>query len=141
MCLGAVLTLADAATVLLTLGRVGSAAVHDVDFTGGRWHTFVLTWVDPGLVSAPIVACVWLWLAWVIGRGYRWALRAFTAFFGLLSLGLLIVLGQGTGEDATSYTWPDLVATAALWLVGLVAMLLTFSVTAGPYYQRKPVQR
>src|SRR5262252_5806900 len=41
MCLSAVLTLADAATVLVTLPGVRSAAVQDVDFVdfaGGRWH-------------------------------------------------------------------------------------------------------
>lgn len=73
MCLGAVLTLADAATVLLTLGGVRSAAVQDVDFTGGRWHIFMLTVIVPALASTPIVAGVWLWLAWANGRGYAWA--------------------------------------------------------------------
>src|SRR5215472_17638061 len=34
MCLGAVLTLADAATVLVTLGGVKSAADQDMDFAG-----------------------------------------------------------------------------------------------------------
>jgi Domain of unknown function (DUF1707) len=62
MCLGAALTLADAATVLVTLGGVRSAAVQDVDFTGGRWHIFMLTVIVPALASAPIVAGVWLWL-------------------------------------------------------------------------------
>jgi hypothetical protein len=47
MCLGAVLTLADAATALVTLGGVRSAAVQDVEFTGGRWHIFMLTVIVP----------------------------------------------------------------------------------------------
>jgi len=38
MCFGAVLTLADAATVLVTLGGDRSAAVQDVNFIGGRWQ-------------------------------------------------------------------------------------------------------
>jgi hypothetical protein len=37
MCLGAVLTLADVATVLVTLGGVRSAAVHDV--AAAQWPT------------------------------------------------------------------------------------------------------
>src|SRR5215475_10725951 len=137
MCLGAVLTLADAATVLLTLGGVRSAAVQDVDFTGGRWHIFMLTVIVPALASAPIVAGVWLWLAWVTGRGYAWARPAFGMFFGLVTTGWLIVLAMGGGEDATPYTSRDLLATTALWLVGLVAMVLIFTEKAGPYYKRR----
>jgi hypothetical protein len=141
MCLGAVLTLADAATVLVTLPGVRSAAVHDVDFAGGRWHIFMLTVIVPALASAPIVAGVWLWLAWAIGRGYAWARPASGVFFGLVTTGWLIVLAMGSGRDATPYTWRDLLATTALWLVGLVAMLLIFSQTASPYYQRRAATR
>jgi Domain of unknown function (DUF1707) len=141
MCLGAVLTLVDAFTVLVTLGGVRSAAVQDVDFTGGRWHIFMLTVILPALASAPIVAGMWLWLAWAIGRGHAWARPAFMVFFGLLTTGWLIVLAMGSGRDATAYTWPDLLATTVLWLVGLVAMVLIFSETASPYYQQEPAQQ
>jgi hypothetical protein len=142
MCAGAVLTLADAVTVLVTLGSVRSAAVHDVDFTGGRWHIFMLTLIVPALASAPIVAGVWLWLAWAIGRGYAWARPAFVALFGLLTTGLLIGLAvSSSGEDALPYIWADLLATGALWLVGLVAMVLIFSETASPHYQQEPALR
>ena len=137
MCLGAVLTLADAATVLVTLGGVRSAAVQDVDFTGGRWHIFMLTVIVPALASAPIVAGVWLWLAWAIGRGYAWARPAFMVFFGLVTTGWLIVLVMGGGRDATSYTWADLLVTTALWLVGLGTVVLIFSQRASPYYLRR----
>jgi len=137
MCLGAVLTLADAVTVLVTLGGVRSAAVQDVDFTGGRWHIFVLTVIVPALASAPIVAGVWLWLAWAIGRGYAWARPAFGVFFGLVTTGWLIVLAMGSGRDATSYTWADLLATTALWLAGLGAVVLIFRQTTSPYYLRR----
>jgi hypothetical protein len=141
MCLGAVLTLADAATVLLTLGGVRSAAVQDVDFTGGRWHIFMLTVIVPALASTPIVAGVWLWLAWANGRGYAWARFAFMALVGVLTIGWLFVLGASSGEDAAPYTSRDLLATTALWLVGLVAMTLIFSQAASPYYQRRAATR
>src|SRR5215469_14914160 len=137
MCLGAVLTLADAATVLMTLPGVRSAAVQDVDFAGGRWHIFMLTVIVPALASTPIVAGVWLWLAWANRRGYAWARPAFGVFFGVVTTGWLIVLAMGGGRDATAYTWPGLLVTTALWLVGLVAMTLIFSQTANPYYQRR----
>lgn len=137
MCLGAVLTLADAATVVVTLGGVRSAAVQDVNFTGGRWHIFMITVIVPALASTPVVASVWLWLAWAIRRGYAWARPAFGVFFGLVTTGWLIVLGMGGGQDATSYTGADLLVTTALWLVGLGAMVLIFSQTASPCCQRR----
>jgi hypothetical protein len=141
MCLGAVLTLADAVTVLVTLGGVRSAALQDVDFTGGPWHTFVLILNVLVLAGAPVIAGVWLWLAWATGRGYGWARPAFKVFFCLVTTGWLTVLGMGSGEDARLYTWPDLLATTALWLVGLVAMSFIFSQEASPYYQQEPAQQ
>jgi DUF1707 SHOCT-like domain len=136
MCLGAVLTLADAATVLVTLPGVRSAAVQDVDFTGGRWHIFMLTVIVPALASTPVVAGVWLWLAWANRRGYAWARFAFMALVGVLTIGWFFV-GAGSGEDAAPSTSRDLLATTALWLVGLVAMTLIFTQRASPHYQRR----
>jgi hypothetical protein len=137
MCLGAVLTLADAATVLVTLPGVRSAAVQDVDFAGGRWHIFMLTVIVPALASTPIVAGLWLWLAWANRRGYAWARFTFMALVGVLTIGWLYVLGASGGEDAGPSTWRDLLATTALWLVGLVAMTLIFTQRASSHYQRR----
>jgi hypothetical protein len=137
MWLGAVLTLADAATVLVTLGGVRSAAVQDVDFTGGRWHIFMLIVIVPALASAPIAAGVWLWLAWANGRGYDWARPAFMALVGLLTLELLIGLGGG----AALYAPADLIALTVPWLAGLAATVLIFSKTASPYYQQEPAHQ
>jgi hypothetical protein len=135
MCLGALLTVADVVTVLVTLGGVRSAAVHDI--AAGQWPNDMLIQVGPWLAGAPIGAGVWLWLAWSNGRGYRWARPAFAAFFGLLTIVVFFGLGAGGGEDALPYTWPDLIATTALWLAGLAATLLLCSQTAGLYYQRR----
>jgi hypothetical protein len=141
MCLGAVLTLADAATVLMTLPGVRSAAIQDVDFAGGRWHVFMVTVIVPALASTPIVAGVWLWLAWANRRGYAWARFAFMALVGVLTIGWFFVLGAGAGEDASQYTGADLLATTALWLVGLVAMTLIFTQRASPHYRRRAATR
>jgi hypothetical protein len=134
MCAGAVLTLADVVTFLVTLGGVRWAA-HDIG--AGQWPIVMLTQVDFWLVSAPIGAGVWLWLAWANGRGYHWARPAFVAFFVLLTM----VLFVGLGGDRLPYTWRDVLATAVLWLVGLVAMGLIFSQTASRYYQRRAAAR
>ena len=134
MCAGAVLTLASVVTVLVTLGGVRSAAAYDL---GARqWPFVMLTQVGFWLASAPIAAGVWLWLAWANGRGYDWARPAFMAFFGLLTIALLLGLGEGT----LLYAPADLTATTVLWLVGLAAIVLIFSKTASPYYQQEPAQ-
>ena len=134
MCLGGVLTLAALVTVLVTLGSIRSVIVQD--FTAAQWHTTVLTQIVPVLACAPVVAGLWLWLAWANGRGYDWARPAFMAFFGLLTIALLLGLGEGT----LLYAPADLIATTVLWLVGLAAIVLIFSETASPYYQQEPAQ-
>ena len=139
MCVGAVLTLADVATVLVTLGGVRSAAGHDL--AAAQWPAAMLTQVGPWLASAPIAAGLWLWLAWANGRGYHWARPAFTALFVLLTIVPFFGLGQGGGEDALPYTLPDVIATAVLWLAGLAAGLFILSDTAGPHYQQERAQR
>jgi Domain of unknown function (DUF1707) len=135
MCAGAVLTLADVVTVLVTLGGVRSAAAHDLG--AGQWPIVMLTQADFWLASAPIGAGVWLWLAWANGRGYHGARTAFAAFFVLLTMVLLV----GLGGDRLPYTWRDVLATMVLWLVGLVAMGLIFSQTASSHYQRRAAAR
>jgi len=135
MCAGAVLTLGGVVTVLVTLGGVRWAAAYDLE--ARQWPFVMLTQVGFWLVSAPIGAGVWLWLAWANGRGYSWARSAFVAFFCVLTVVPLF----GAGRDALPYTWADVIAAAVLWLVGLVAVLLIFSGTASPYYQRRAATR
>ena len=54
---------------------------------------------------------------------------------------LLFGFAEGGGEDALPLIWPDVIAIAVLWLVGLAAMVLLFSETASPYYQRRAATR
>jgi hypothetical protein len=132
---GAVLNLAVVVTIVATLGGVRSAAVQDAAVP---WHTVMVTQVVPVLASAPIGAGVWLWLAWAVGRGDNWARFAFTALFGLLTVGPLFVLAEGGGGPAAfPVLLPDLTAAMALWLVALVVIVLIFNPTASPYYQRR----
>ena len=135
MCLGAVLTLAVLVTVLVTLGSLRSDFIQN--FTAAQWHTVMLTQIVPVLASAPIGAGLWLWLAWANGRGYDWARPAFMALFGLVTIGMLLGVGEGTALYAPA----DLIAATVLWLVGLAAIVLIFSKTASPYYQQEPAQQ
>jgi hypothetical protein len=135
MCAGAVLTLAVLVAVLVTLGSLRSDFIQN--FTAAQWHTVMLTQIIPVLASAPIGAGVWLWLAWANGRGYDWARPAFMALFGLVTIGLLLGVGEGTALYAPA----DLIAATVLWLVGLAAIVLIFSQTASPYYQQEPAQQ
>jgi hypothetical protein len=135
MCAGAVLELAVMVTVLVTLGSARSAIVQD--FTAAQWHTAMLTQIVPVEASAPIVAGLWLWLAWANGRGYDWARFASMALFGLVTIEPLI----GLGEGAALYAPADLIAMTVPWLAGLAATVLIFSKTASPYYQQEPAQQ
>jgi hypothetical protein len=134
MCAVAILELAVLATVLVTIGTVRSAIVQY--FTVAQWHTALLTQIVPLAAGAPIVAVLWLWLAWANGRGYDWARFASMALVGLLTLELVTGLGAG----AAVYAPGDLIAISVPWLVGLVAMVLIFSSTANPYYQQPPAR-
>ena len=88
-------------------------------------------------VAAPIVMGLWLWMAWANGRGYDWARVVFAAFFGILSVSLLIALAQ----DSAVYAPADLIAGAAQWLVALAAVALIFSRKSWSYYTHQPARR
>ena len=135
MCAGAVLTVASVVIVLVTLGGVRWAAAYDIE--ARQWPFVMLTQAGFWLVSAPIGAGLWLLLAWANGRGYSWARPAFVAFFCALTVLPLF----GLGRDALPYTWADVIAATVLWMAGLVAVLLIFSETASPYYQRRAATR
>jgi hypothetical protein len=81
--------------------------------------------IEPKAVVAGIAVGFWLWMAWSIGRGHRWAPRiAFALFFGLNTWSLLDGLAQGSAV----YAQADLVIGIVLWLVELAALALLFQV-------------
>lgn len=59
------------------------------------------------------------------------------AFFGLITLGVVIPLGEG----AAAYAPADVIAGAAIWLVALAAMVLICSTPSGPYYAPDPARQ
>ena len=131
MCAGALVELGAVITIMVTAGRLRASVLqHYPALTTAQWHTIVVH-LTADEIGGPIVALVWLWLAWANGRGYDWARPAFMAFFAFMTVGVLIALGEG----AAVYAPADLIAGAVLWLVGLAAMTLIFSPRAGPYYR------
>jgi len=131
MCAGALVELGVVITVVATAGDLRASVLHHYPaLTTAQWHMIVVH-LTAEKIGGPIVALVWLWLAWANGRGYDWARPAFMAFFAFITLSVLVALGEG----AAVYAPADLIAAAALWLVGLAAMMLIFGPRAGQYYR------
>jgi hypothetical protein len=125
MYLGGVVELATAITILVTIGDVRSnVANRNPGLTEGEWQTIVAGQLEPVAVAAGIAVGFWLWMAWAIGRGHRWARFAFAGFFALNSVGLLHGLIQGSAV----YARPDLAIGSVLWLVELAAVALIFHI-------------
>ena len=131
MCAGAVLELGVVLTVMVSAGSVRASVLrHDPGLTTAQWHAIVVhLTVDE--IGGPIVALLWLWLAWANSRGHDWARPAFMAFFAFITVGVLIALGEG----AAVYAPADMIAAAVLWCVGLAAMTLIFTPRAGQFYR------
>jgi hypothetical protein len=123
MYVGAVVELAAAIVILATIGDVRSNVVkRNPGLTEGKWHAVVAGQLEPVAVAAGIAVGFWLWMAWAIGRGHRWARIAFASFFTLNTVGLLHGLIQGSAV----YARPDLAIGSVLWLIELVAVALVF---------------
>jgi hypothetical protein len=134
---GAVLEVAAVITIVATAGSVRSAVLQrNPGFTAAQLHA-VHAHLVTEYAGAPIVIGLWLWMAWANGRGYDWARVAFAAFFGIISVSLLIALAQ----DSAVYAPADLIAGAAQWLVALAAVALIFSRKSWPYYGHEPARR
>jgi ABC-type maltose transport system permease subunit len=92
----------------------------------------VMTHVVIDTVGMPIIVAVWLFLAWAISRGRDAARFAFTSFFLLLTMGVIIALAQG----AAVYAPADMIAGAAAWFVALVAVVLIFVPASNRYFRQ-----
>jgi len=121
MYLGAVVELAAALTIVATIGDVRSNVVQrNPGLTAGQWHAVVAGQLEPTAVAAGLAVGFWLWMAWSIGRGQRWARIAFALFFALNTWGLVTGLAGGSAV----YARPDVAVGIALWLVELAAVAL-----------------
>jgi hypothetical protein len=135
---GAVLELGVWVTVIVTEASVRSAILARYPgLTAAQWHAVWLGHLLPDVILAPVVAGVWVWMAWVNGRGYYWARVVFAATFGVATLGLLSALA----ESAATFAPADLVAAAVIWVVHAAAVLLIFSKSAAPFFRPNPNAR
>jgi hypothetical protein len=125
MYLGGVVELATAITILVTIGDVRShVANRNPGLTEGEWHAIVAGQLEPVAVAAGIAVGFWLWMAWAIGRGHRWARIVLVLFFGLNVFGLL----NGLIHGSAVYARPDLAIGTVLCLVELAAVAVSFRV-------------
>jgi hypothetical protein len=127
---GALAELAALITVIVTADSVRSAVMrsHPDAVRGVTTHVVI------DLIGVPLIIGVWLFLAWAISRGRDAARFAFTAFFLLLTMSLIIAQAQG---DAV-YAPADLIAGAAVWFVALVAVVLIFVPASNRYFRQAP---
>lgn len=135
---GAAVELGILVTVIVTQGSVKLAILARYPgLTAAQWHAVFLAHLLPDEIVAPIVVCVWLWMAWMHRKGYYWARVVFSVILGLETLGLLSALSQ----SAATYAPADLVAGTAGWIVHVAAALLIFSKPAARYFQPNPNAR
>ena len=138
MVLAAALELVALATVVGTQASLRAMIVGRVPhFTAAQWQAEVHAHILPVEIGAPIAAVVWLALAWANGRGYGWARGLFVVLFGLTSLSLLAAFAQ----HAATYAPADLIAGCALWLIGLLTLLLIFNPRSDRHYHQRPNRR
>ncbi len=125
MCVGAVVELATVLTIVATIGDIRSNVIQrNPGLTAAQWHSVVAGQLEPLALAAALAVGFWLWMAWSIGRGRRWARIAFALFFGLNTWSLL----HGLAGGSAVYARPDLAVASILWLVELATVALLFRV-------------
>jgi hypothetical protein len=127
----AVLELAAAVTIALTVGQVHAAMLlRHPGVTAVQWHavTFELTAKE---IGAPLVALLLVRLARANGRGQDWARLTFTALAGLSWLSL----GTALADGAAAFARPDVAIGGAVGLIQLAAVVLIFQRQSARYYR------
>jgi hypothetical protein len=125
--------LAALVTVVVTAGSVRSAVAHRYPGVAAAQQA-VSTSLVMDYIGAAIGIVVWLVLAWALVRGRDGARRALVAFLGLMTLSMVIAIGQNSAVFAPA----DLIAGAAGWLIALTACVLLFTPASGRFYHPQP---
>jgi hypothetical protein len=127
--LGAVVEVAAVLTILATAGDLRSHVVGSTTADAEReWHAVLTSQLEPLVAAAVIAVAFWLWMAWSVGHGHRWARALFPAFFALNLYGLVNGLVRGSATSAR----PDLAIGIVLCLVELAAVVFIFRVRSAP---------
>jgi hypothetical protein len=131
MCAGAVAELAAVVTMAVTAASAKAALAKEPGLTAAQWHQAVtlLTFRE---AAAAVTVGLWLLMAWLISQGRDAARFAFSAFFALITLTMLIALAQ----HGAAYAPADMIAGAAIWLIALVTMALIFTRPSNTYYRQ-----
>lgn len=126
---GAVVELAAAIIILATIADLKlNVVMSSPGLTEGEWHAIVAGQLAPLEVGAILAVGFWLWMAWSIGRGHRWARTVFALFFALNMFGLL----NGLVHGSAVYARPDLAIGILLCLVELAAVTVIFRLKMPP---------
>ena len=131
MCAGAVAELVAVVTMVVTAASVKAALAKEPGLTAAQWHQ-ALGLLTFRQVGAGVAVGLWLLIAWLISRGRDAARFAFSAFFALITLTMLIALAQ----HGAAYAPADTIAGAAIWLIALVTMVLIFTRPSNTYYRQ-----
>lgn len=133
MYLGAAVELGVLAVIVATVGHLHAAILaHFHGYTAAQWQAAFHQHIVPLEIGAPIAACVWVWLAWANSRGHGWARALFLVFAGVTTASLL----SGLASGAFIYCPDDAVASIALCVVALTAVMLVINAQSRPYYSR-----
>jgi hypothetical protein len=133
MCADAAAELAVLITVIATAGSVRSAVARGYPGLAVAQHAVNVNLVID-YVGASTGVGVWLLLTWALVRGRGWARIALAADFGVMSLSMLIAMGQGSAVYAPA----DLIVGAVTWLIALAATVLLFTGASSRYFHPEP---
>jgi hypothetical protein len=84
-------------------------------------------------MDAAVIA-VWILLARGVSRRSDPIRIGLVAFFGLLTMNLLVQLSAGSALNATA----GFAASGVVWLISLVSMVLVFTPASNRYFRPEP---
>lgn len=135
MLAAAALQLLALLALLLTLGDIHAAILaRDPGFTAAQWHTVVAARIVPDEIVEPILAAVWVSLAWATGRGLPWTRAGVVTLFAFTTLGLLVALTRGAVVVAPV----SMAVGGVLWLTGIATVALLFGAGSASRVGRMP---
>ena len=125
--LGALAELGALLTIIATAASVSAAEARSQPASALPAGLHIIA----DAVLAPVVIAVWILLARGVSRRSDPTRIGLVAFFGLLTMNLLVQLSAGSAVNATA----DFAACGVVWLISLVSMVLVFSPASNRYFR------